>query len=129
MGDYTRFGIVPKKWRFTINDETESLELNSNPIGWDDLRLSLTRNDTYKTMFRGYSADLEYTFDAADKLMEWQNASGILKKSNLTVEKIDTNTGLYDNVLTAKHDYVEYKELTTNKKGVSIPLIDNSFNE
>lgn len=128
MGDYTRFATIPKKWRFTINDETESLELNNNPVGLDDLRLSLTRIQN-KSLVRGYSANLEYVFEGADKLMEWQKDKGVLKESYLKVDKIDTNTGEYDNVLTAKHDYVEYKELTQNKKGVSIPLIDSAFNE
>ena len=128
MGDFTRFIERAKKWKFTIINSLGSLEV-PEPIGWDNIRLTLTRNTTFKTLFRGFSADVEYIFDGYDNIAAIDELEGIQAESELQVDKADTNTGKYTNVLTGKMDMQEYRESSENRKGVSVPLIDNLFNE
>lgn len=129
MGDISKYTRLAKTWRYKLIDKYGQLELDNNPIGWDAKQLTLTRSGEYLTLFRGFSASLEYINSGFDRLKELYDSDGILSGSILEVDKKNIISGKYVNILSARLDFSEYSEITKTKNAVTIPLVTSEFQE
>lgn len=130
-----------KTWRFRLNSALGIKTLRRNPEGWNGLTLGLTRDDDYESVFRTFSSELSYTAaslieeptstikSSFDYMRALENLEGILATCDLIVDKVNSKTGLYTNILTAKHDFTKYKESTQFKKEASVTITDSTFHE
>jgi hypothetical protein len=139
MGDATRIEQLDKTWRYKLSSSLGVVTLAHNPEGWADKELTLTRSDTYKSIFRTSSAELEYlntclligsTYASAyDYLKALEDSEGVLAECKLIVDKKDSLSGTYTEVFSASLNFTEFIESNKINKSIAIPLIEDSFHE
>lgn len=118
-----------KTWRFSLISSLGDSLLEINPLGWDDVGLTLSKTEPYDSVFRTYSAELEYVKNGYDIIKELEETEGVLFDCDLKVEKRDHITLQDTEIFRAKIDPTDYKESTKNGKGISVPLVDDNFHE
>lgn len=118
-----------KTWRFYLNSVLGNELLNVDPIGWDEIGLTLERDDVYHGIFRTYTAELEFVDNGYDILKQLFDTYGVLAQCSLSVYKRNPVTRNDALVFSSKIDFSEYTELTTSKKSISVTLLDSTFQE
>src|SRR6478752_6063568 len=83
------------QFRFTLDD---FIVLENDPIGWDESKVVVKRNDEFGGLFLEYVTELEFFADAYGYIKEQIEALGYCFSVKVTIEyKCNDNTG-YENV-------------------------------
>lgn len=110
-----RFQIIAFKNRYTLQHA---------PIGWEDMEFNGEKVELYKVIRRSFSVNnLKFVADGADILAAVFFSEGIDGNAQLIVDEFNTDTYLYENIVTNDFDFSLFDKNEAENQ-VSIKTID-----
>jgi len=113
-------------FKFSLYTDDLGLGIIQAPVNWDDIKPALIRNETYKSIFRVTSFDINFDRDGYDYIRNFiDNYNGINKECKLYVDEYDPNEFKYVNRITAILDTSTYGANNSEGNIVKFSIVDS----
>jgi hypothetical protein len=112
-------------WKYTLIDNSATETEVEDPLGWEDIEVSLTRDATWRGIFFGYLIDkLEFSGIGAQLIKDEWEINGISGEMNLRIEFLCGDPGIYTIFYEGKLSFVQYESTCGDECLVTIGIED-----
>lgn len=117
------------QYKFELESDLLGKQEIIEPVGWDESKPTLTRDETYSGIIRSFTVGLTFVKNGYDYVRELKDAEGVLAKCSVYIYEYNNSTHEYELQDIGTLDFTSYKESDKYGKGADITITDTQFAE